>query len=91
MGKGKGANETLNRKLGRLVQVDGDDFGDTALFHGHAVQGVGEGHGFLVVGDDDELGFVGHLFQHFLKANDIGFVQWRVDFRPAGRTGWAGL
>jgi len=68
--------------------MDGDGFGDALLFHGDAVEDVGKRHGPLVVGDDDELGLVRHLFQHFLKTDDVRFVERRVDFvEQAERTG----
>ena len=56
--------------------MDGDCFGDTLFFHGYAIQCVGERHGFLVMGDDDE--FISQSLDkliYFLEKNhNLGYV-----------------
>src|SRR5687767_5395233 len=41
-----------------LIEADGDALGDALFLHGDAVEDVGDLHGALRVGDDDELGLV---------------------------------
>ena len=67
-------------RLAGLVEVNGNCFGDTLLFHGYAVEGVGESHGFLIVGDDDELRVDGHFLEHFLETDYVGLVQRGIYF-----------
>src|SRR5262245_20314355 len=66
----------LRRALSPLVrgatpnraQVDRDQLGNTRLFHGDPVERIGDLHGALVVGDDDELRAIGHLANEVVEA-----------------------
>lgn len=66
--------------VGVLVQADGDQFGDAGLFHGDAVETVGEFHGALVVRDENELRVLGHLANQIVEAIDVRVVEWGIDF-----------
>src|SRR5471032_2241382 len=61
-------------------ELDADRLADARLFHGDAVERVGDFHGALVVGDDDELGGAAHLAHHLVVAADVGLVERGVDF-----------
>ena len=63
-----------------VVEFDRYAFGDARLLHGDPVEGVGEGHGFFRVGDDDELRPLEKLAEHADEAFDIGFVERGIDF-----------
>jgi len=58
-----------------LTEVHGNGFGDPLFFHRNAIKDVSKRHGFLVMGDDDELGPGRHFLEHFLEANDVRLVE----------------
>jgi len=43
------------------VQMNGNGLRHTVFFHGNAIQYIGKRHGFLVVGDDNELSVGSHF------------------------------
>ena len=63
-----------------VFEADRDVFRDAGLFHGDAVEGVGAGHGFLGVRDDDELREREEVAEDTDEAADVGLVERGVDF-----------
>ena len=70
----------LGLQTADFLEVHRDDLGDAGLFHRDAVEGVGNLHRPLVVGDEDELAAVGHAADQFVEATDVGFIERRVHF-----------
>ena len=63
-----------------LIQFYRDQLGDAHLFHGDTVKRVSQLHGAFVVGDEDDLIFLGHISDHLVEPPDIGVVQGSIHF-----------
>jgi len=71
-----------------FLESDRDLPRNSALLHGNAIDHIGDGHRFLAVGNDDELGVVQELVEDGDKASDIGFVERGIDLiEDTERTG----
>jgi 3-hydroxy acid dehydrogenase/malonic semialdehyde reductase len=57
------------------VQRDRDKLRDSALLHRHAVQQIGDLHGALVVGDEDELSAIFERVQRPQESVDVDLVE----------------
>src|SRR5688572_9941279 len=66
------------------VEFDADTFADAGFLHGDAVEDVGDGHGSLRVGDDNELRKIEEVDDDAVEALIVGFVQSGVDFVEDG-------
>jgi hypothetical protein len=63
-----------------VLEADGDLFRDAGFLHGHAVDGIGAGHGFLRMRDDDELRPGEEIREDLGEAVDVRFVERGIDF-----------
>jgi len=71
-----------------LFELDGYSLGYAGLLHGDTIKHVGNAHGDLVVGDNEELGVFGEFFQDMGKSVDVALVQGGVHLiEDAERTG----
>src|ERR1700733_13780070 len=61
-------------------EADRHEFRDSVFLHGDAVEDRGDAHGFLAVGDENELSLNAHFFDQVGEAADVGFVERGVDF-----------
>src|ERR1700686_289158 len=71
-----------------LVQLNRYELGYPWLFHRHAVQAIGDLHGFAVVRDENELGVSLHTAQHLHEPADIRIVERRVDLIEQTERTW---
>ena len=65
---------------GFFIKAHRDEGGNTLLGHRDPKDRIGIGNGALIVGDNEELGFVGKTVQGFTEAPDVGIIQRGVDF-----------
>src|SRR5690625_4568689 len=62
-----------------FLQALGDHRGDAVTAHGHPVERIGNLHGALLVGDDDQLGLVTQLAEDLQQPAQVRVVQGRLD------------
>ena len=62
-----------------MPEIHANDFGDARLFHGDAIERLGDLHRIFVMRDYDELSFVTQLRDKSRKPVDIGIVQRCID------------
>src|SRR5947207_8402712 len=68
--------------------TDADNFGDTGLLHGDAVENAAGFHSLAIVGHDNELCLRTHFADQAREASDVRFVQWRIDFIENAKRTW---
>ena len=62
-----------------IIQIQPQNLRHAVLLHGDAVQNIGGFHCAAAVGDDDELGMVGHAAQVLCVPRDVDVVQCGLD------------
>ena len=54
-----------------FLELNRDSLGNTRIFHCHSIKQIPNFHGFLVMGDDNELRIIGQALDESVEADHI--------------------
>ena len=70
-----------------FLELNRDRLGNTRIFHRHSIKQIPNFHGFLVMGDDNELRIIGQTLDESVEADHICIVKGSIDLvQQAERT-----
>ena len=75
----------------RLFQFHGEQAGDAVAAHRYAVDHLRRGHGHAIVRNHNKLCALGEPFQDIAEADNIRFVEGRIDLVEQAEGGWVDL
>ena len=62
-----------------FLELNRDRLGNTRIFHRHSIKQIPNFHGFLVMGDDNELRIIGQTLDKPVEADHICIVKGSID------------
>ena len=62
-----------------FLELNRDRLGNTRIFHRHSIKQIPNFHGFLVMGDDNELRIIGQTLVKPVEADHICFVKGSIN------------
>ena len=62
-----------------ILELNRDSLGNTRIFHCHSIKQIPNVHGFLVMGDDNELRIIGQTLDESVEADHICIIKGSID------------